>query len=758
MKKLLVLLCCILLIHIGFEVEAQSKFSNQTILKINNEEILASDFLYLYAKNYEQEEGAYTIKSLEEYYELFLNFKMKVFEAKQQKLHRKDAFIKEFKTYRDQLAAPYLTDSEVTEEIIQEAYERLQYEVKAAHILIRIPANATAEDTLAAYKKIEDLRLKAANGEDFNQLAAQFSEDPSAKQNQGNLGYFTALQMVYPFENAAFNTTAGSVSTPVRTRFGYHILKVEDKRPASGEITAAHILVRSNQAQDSAAYQKITEIHKQLLQGEDWDKLCKQFSEDQGSKAKGGLLRPFTSGMMVAPFSEAAFQLKNPGDFSAPFKTPYGWHIVKLINKKLPGTFEEMRPEIERKIKKDTRNNVPQQVFIEQLKKDLKFNLSNEAKNNVFAQVDERILAAKFDLPKDETLLNTTIFSLNDTFKVNAGQFYNYIKTNQRLQKNITPQQYLELMFNAFTNEQIIAYEDAHLSKKYPEFGYVEKEYYEGLLLFEIMENEVWNKAVEDSVGLKAYFNNNRDNYKWGNRIKTVMLDASDKAILKKAARKYETGIFPSTIKEEVLPMEMNSLQWGDSILNKIDNILSMLIKDTALYVNIECGYVKGEDKSLAELRAQKLSAYIYAKKLDSAKVLSIKTSKQKVSDTTLKGGQMRFSFQSKNPEQITAQFNKEDALALQVKRQEFEQEVDELPKGVDWQIGVYDYSEGNRFYRMYVNSVEPGAQKALGDTRGQVISDYQNHLEKQWLDTLKSKYKVETYPELLKKINAEKN
>jgi len=736
------------------QINAQSSYNEeQPILTIEDTEIPVSDFLYLYAKNYEEESDAYALESLEEYYELFVKFKLKVFEAKQQGLHEEEAFIKEFTTYRSQLAAPYLTDSKVTDQLLREAHERLQFEVSAAHILIRVDAGAQPEDTLAAYNKIEEIRQKALAGENFSQLAAKYSEDPSAKKNKGELGYFTALQMVYPFENAAYNTSIGNISEPIRTRFGYHILKVNDKRPAKGEVEVAHILVRSNGQNSDAAEKKIQEIHKKILAGGDWEQLCKQFSEDPNSKNKGGVLRPFSAGMMIAPFSEAAFALQNPGDISEPVKTNYGWHIIKLIEKKLPGSFEEMKPEIERKIKRDTRNNMPRRVFVDKLKAELNFNLNQKVKKELMVAIDSSLLKGQFKKTSDNDLGNGVLFTLKDDYRVEAAQFLDYIKSNQRPQRNIALQQYLSQLLEAFIDQKIIDYEDAHLAEKYPEFENVEQEYYEGLLLFEIMENEVWNKAVEDSIGLRKYFEDNRDKYTWGKRLKTVIFDASDKKVLNKASKMYEIGIFPTAEPKKVIPMQHGSLQWGDTILQEVDQVLSLLKKDTNLFVKLECGFVKKEEKNLADLRLEKVLAYFYAKNLDSAKILETVTQKQKPIDADLKGGQMIFTFYTNSPTELATVMNRKNPLALQVSLKEFEQEADTLPKGVAWQKGVYTYAEDDRYYKMYVNEAIPGAPKTLNQTRGQVISDYQNYLEEQWIETLRNQYKVVEKVEVLEKI-----
>jgi len=241
MKNSLAVHLLLLLLIVNYSI-ALGQNDNQPLLVINNKEIFLEDFEYLYQKNYQNEESVYSKKSLEEYLDLFVNFKLKVFEGRRLELDKKEKFRQEFESYRKQLAKPYLTDKEFSEELIEATYERMKQEVDASHILFKLRDNARPEDTLAIYDKITALKKRIESGESFEELAVQLSEDPSAKQNNGRLGYFTALQMVYPFEDAAYNTPIGKVSNPVRTQFGYHLIKVHDKRLSKGEVRVAHIM------------------------------------------------------------------------------------------------------------------------------------------------------------------------------------------------------------------------------------------------------------------------------------------------------------------------------------------------------------------------------------------------------------------------------------------------------------------------------------------------------------------------------------
>jgi peptidyl-prolyl cis-trans isomerase SurA len=335
---------------------------------------------------------------------------MKVFEADANGLDTISSFKTELAGYRKQLAAPYLTDKNVNEALIQEAYERMKTEVKASHILIRVTEDALPKDTIEAYtrliiirdalmgknptpakiaeyeailKKSSSALTKASTKQDtlnyntklnavkgisvalnsgndkFSAAAKKTSEDPSAADNGGDLGYFTSLQMVYPFENAAYKTNNGDITMPVRTRFGYHILKVVDKRPRQGEILTAHIMVKfakdMGEKEKSNLKTKIDEIYTKLKAGEKFEDLARQFSDDKPSAEKGGQLQWFGSSRMPIEFEKAAFALTNNGDYSEPFTTNYGWHIVKRIDKKGLASFADMKGDLKQRIGKDSR-------------------------------------------------------------------------------------------------------------------------------------------------------------------------------------------------------------------------------------------------------------------------------------------------------------------------------------------------------------------------------------------------------------------
>ena len=353
MKKTLV--ACISVISIygcqtAKQPQTQSNLAqpaaSPSMMTLGTSQVKTNEFKYVYAKNNANTPEAFSEKSLRDYLDLYTNFRLKILAAEAEGKDTLSEFKSELEGYRKQLAQPYLTEKGVTEQLIKEAYERMKEEVSASHILIMVNPEAEPKDTLEAYLKLVEYRKRALAGESFDSLASKYSQDPSAKQNFGKLGYFTAMQMVYQFEEAAFKTPVGNISMPVRTRFGYHILKVTGRRPSRGEVKVAHIMIRAAEGitkEDSlAAKQKADEIYSKLKSGEKWEDLCTQFSDDQNSKSKGGEMQAFASNQLGVPtFEDAAFGLEKPGDFSKPIKTAYGWHIIKLIEKQPLKPFAE---------------------------------------------------------------------------------------------------------------------------------------------------------------------------------------------------------------------------------------------------------------------------------------------------------------------------------------------------------------------------------------------------------------------------------
>jgi peptidyl-prolyl cis-trans isomerase SurA len=558
-----------MLVLVGSAVVAQKKSTDPVIMTIDGKPVHKSEFEAIFKKNYKKPQVDRA--DLEEYIDLFVKFRLKVAEAERLGMDTAKKFRTELDGYRKQLAKPYLVDRDMNQSLIKEGYDRMKTEVRASHILIRVGPDAAPADTLIAWNKIMEIRKRILAGEDFGEVAAakKGSEDPSAAKNKGDLGYFTAFQMVYPFESAAYALKLNDISMPVRTQYGYHLIKKTGERPALGEIRASHILVRVDKTADEAtrkqAEDRIREIHGKLKSGEDFSVLAQRFSEDKGSAGKGGELPWFGTGKMVPEFEEQAFALKADNEFSEPFQSDFGWHIVKRLELKTLGTFEELEPQIKQKVQRDVRSQKSRTSFIAKLKKIHKFkDLSAKQMPAIRASLDTTIYLGEWDTTK-VTNRDAILFQFAGG-KVKVADFARFIYNTQRKQK---PDQgidkFLTLRYNEFVEQRLMNYEDGLLEQKYPEFRLLVKEYRDGILLFELTDKMVWTKAVKDSTGLAAFFEAHRSEFMWEERADADIFWCSDNATGKKVAEMLGSGV-------------------------SVDSIRTMMNKESALNVRTETG------------------------------------------------------------------------------------------------------------------------------------------------------------------------
>lgn len=489
MKKL------VLVLFLGVSSIVFGQQNDKTLITIDGEEITVGDFKRIYEKNLDAIDNE-EAKDVEKNLDLFINYKLKVKEAYQIKLDTLPSYMKEIEGYRNQLSAPYMQDTVFINKLVKDAYFRTKNEVKAKHILIRTPKDATPKDTLEAYQKIMNIRARILKGEDFEAVAEKNSEDPSArgdeksgrKANKGNLGYFSAFKMVYPFEDAAYNTKVGAVSEPFKTRFGYHILKIDSLRASKGEVEVAHILINN---ETKNAKKLIDSLYNQLEKDVQFKTLARKFSDDTGSKSKGGKLRQFGTGVMVKPFEDVAFSLQKEGEYSKPFQTRFGWHILQLIQKHPVKSFDEMKDELKSKVKSGDRAQLSEKAVIDKLKK--KYTISeNENAKAIFENKNIR------NIRKDS--LQDVLLTIND-LKIKQEAFVTYIKN-----RNNAP---VYELFNEFKDKEVLSYYKENLEKTEPEFAYTLQEYRDGLLLFELMQQKIWEKSSKDTLGLKNHYDAN---------------------------------------------------------------------------------------------------------------------------------------------------------------------------------------------------------------------------------------------------------
>ena len=522
-------------------LSAQS-YAKKTLITIGDKEISAKEFMDTYEKN-NVKTDVIDKKNVDEYLGLYIDFKLKVTEAETLGKDTIPSFVKELKNYRDQLAKPYFSNDEITEELVKEAYERIQYDINAAHILIKCDAKAMPADTLAAYNKAMSVRERILNGEDFGAVAVEMSDDPSARDmeeipgvrrayigNRGELGYFSAFDMVYPFETGVYTTEVGGVSMPVRSDFGYHVIKVNSKTPALGLIRAAHIFLASDpndpNTADSILSAKANNIYNELMKDQSqWSEFVRRYSEDKGTVANNGVLSPFRVNQIVPEFITAVKSLEI-GGISEPVKTNFGYHIIRLVAVSTPSDFETEKVKLEERVGRDMRAKISEDIAMKRIMKDNGFKENTKVKDEYIATIDSTLAMGMYQpevMPE-----SNIIFTLGDE-ECKLQEFVDYVVGHQRRQGFLSSTAYAYELYDSFLKEKVFAYEDANLENKYPEFKTLVQEYHDGILLFSLMEEQVWNKAVEDTTGLNEYYERNKNNYMWNDRVKAIVLTSTDK-------------------------------------------------------------------------------------------------------------------------------------------------------------------------------------------------------------------------------------
>lgn len=630
-----------------------SQNKKDILLTINDAPVYGKEFKRVYQKNLDlvQDESQ---KDIDGYLQLFIDYKLKVEEAKAQGLDKNKEYLSELSKYRDQLSRQYLAEDQFSEELTREAFERGKEEINASHILILANYEAMPQDTLAAYNKIKKIRERALKGEDFTELAKKNSEEPNANKTGGELGYFSAFKMVYPFETEAYNTPVGGVSNIVRTQFGYHLIKVKDRRKKSPKIEVSHIMISDQKKERNFdSQERIQEIYTLLKQGESFESLAKQYSDDKGSGAKGGELKPFTKGDLRAPeFEEAAYSLKTPGEISKPVKTDFGWHIIKLIEIMPEETYESQKEMLDKKMEGGDRSTVIHNAVNKKIKDEYGFKNVESYTPYFNTYVTDDVLKRKWTMTPIPAADNKTLFIIGDK-SYHYSDFADYISARQKTTRPAQDKDTaLAVLYDEFLNLSLTDYYKERLEVENEAFATVLDEYRNGLLIFDVMNINIWQKAKDDSLGIQNYYNKTKDNYSWKQRVEADVYSATSKNIALKIQGMLNSGKTPEQIKLEV----------------NVDKTINTLITSGT-----------------------------------------------------------------------------------------FEIDADELPKGLNIKKGISDiYNSNDSFIVVNIKDVLKPGVKSLDEVKGRVLSDFQNNVEKEWVESLRSKYKVVINQKTLKSIKKE--
>jgi peptidyl-prolyl cis-trans isomerase SurA len=567
------LLLLLLLGSVLFTI-ANAQQSNDVLFTIDESPVYMSEFKRVYLKNIDLVKDD-SQKNIDEYLNLFINYKLKLKEAKHLGLDKKQAYLEELEGYRKQLAKGYLTDTRTSDALIKQAYDRSLEQINASHILIRVLPNAAAKDTILAYQKIVEARNKVINGEFFDVVAKAYSQDPSVTKNNGDLGWFSAFRMVYPFEQAAYTTKVGEVSEPFRTQFGYHIVKVNDREKKLGEVTVAHIMVAVNDNRTSEeAEKRINQINQQIQQGVSFASLAKQYSDDPITAIEGGKIRRFGQGVLNSEkFEKTAFAIEKKDEISTPIQTKYGWHIIQLIDKHPLKSFEEQKNELTKKVERDSRSKLVTTSFINSLKK--KYAIT---KNEKAIAYFKEILTATFskkewNVPEDKNL-EQELFSLKKK-KYTYKEFTEFLRDNQtRMESYADVSAFVDEMYTRFESSTLLRYYEEHLEEDNLDFANVIEEYRDGLLLFDLMESKIWNVSKTDSIGLKKYYEAQKKKYMQNEVYKVLKASSSKQEAISKVKKLLKKEKSIKEIKNEVNTGDMALVLFSEEELVKGDAIL----------------------------------------------------------------------------------------------------------------------------------------------------------------------------------------
>jgi len=622
----------------------------EVVMEINGQAVTKSEFLQIYLKN--NDAPKYDKASLDDYMELFTKFKLKVAEAEALGYDTVPKLKRELEGYRKQLALPYLIDSTENKAMVAQAYDRLRTEVRASHILIRLKPNAKAEDTAMAYNRLLGLRKRIIDGEEFEIVARSKN---GTEGNAVDLGFFTAFQMLYSFEETAYTTEIGSVSMPFRTKFGYHILSVTDRRPAKGTMKSAHLMIsstsESSKEEQKSAERKINEIYALLqdsLTDEKWKNMVTKYSDDPSSSRKSGELPLFGSGTsqrMVPVFEDAAFSIQTDGAISKPIKTDYGYHIIRRLEWNDLRSFNDMKKELQKRVNKDERSKKTQDVFVTKLKAKYGFEEGEKQYLDWFVEnLDSSFFVGNWT--GDNLKIDNVLFTIGDS-NYRQMDFSEHLRRTFRNGRGKSFQEIVDSQYKVWVKKGVLAYEESKLASKYPEYKALVQEYHDGIILYEVMSDKVWNKAVKDTIGLKAYYETQKSKYMWPDRI----------------------------------------------------------------------------DATIYTCASADVSQSVY-------KMLKKKKNNSKV---------------------ILGAINKESELNLDVKMNKYIQKATPFLKGRIFNKGRNEgYEFEDKFYVVVLNEVLPEMPKELKETKGAVISDYQNYLEKDWMKVLVEKYPITVYDNVL--------
>jgi peptidyl-prolyl cis-trans isomerase SurA len=548
------------------------------LFTVNGKEVRVSEFVYIYTKH-NGDKADFSEASLRDYLQLYINFKLQVAKANDMGLDKNPEVQREQNQYKRQLSSTYLTDREITEKLVKEAFEWSKEDRRISHILFTVNETASETETREAYEKAKRVKNQLT-ADNFAELVKQYSDDNFSKNTGGDLGYFTTLLLPYELEKAMYNTQKGQNSEIVRSKYGFHIIRVTEVRPAYGQVQLAHILVRGN---DDAAKKQVDSLYNVLKTTDVFEELATKFSMDNSTKSRGGIIGWVGINKFPADFEKAVFDLSKDGAISAPVQTSAGWHILKRIKAMKNPTYQEVKGELTNKIKQNERFKIVQDTLTERIKREAGYKLDDAVYKDLkkILEADANFLQGRWN-PENNLLGDErAIFTLGDkngTIKEFAQLAQR--SPNERFSMNPrTLEAAIDRIMGKLVAQKCLEFEETQLDKKYPEFKALMREYEEGILLFEVKKQLVWDKASSDEEGLKKFYESNKSKYQWKERAKATFytVKSKDEKLLK-------------SIKKAALK-------------GNADQVKASFNKDNAVVQSSEGNFERGKNKELDELK-----------------------------------------------------------------------------------------------------------------------------------------------------------
>lgn len=613
------------------------------LFTVGNQDVPVSEFEYIFKKNNSDGLDA-SLQEVKDYLDLYINFKLKVQRAKELKIDTINTLNEELEGYRQQLAKSYLMNKEVVSKLVAELFERKQYDINISHLVVEIPADATEKEVENAYQEALKYRKMLKESESFSKVARQHSDDPAVNENGGNIGYVNAPlpEGFYHFETAAYETEVGDFSMPVRSPMGFHILKVNDKRDARGEYELAHILIRkATDGSGPTPEEKTQLVLDRLEKGESFEKLAGEMSEDAATSQRGGYVGFVGINLFERSFEDAAFSIPEDGAYSEPIETRVGYHIIKRISRRPLEDPELMRPLILAQIEKSDRKEIAMKELIQRIKEEANYSFQESVLDSFIAELDDEIFSYRWQVP--ENLDDQALFSLGNK-EVMLSEFAEHLRRNTRqrlrMSREMDIAEAVHQIYHDFVGDKAISFQESRLENKYPEFRALMREYEEGILLFEITKKKVWDRASNDTVGLRQFYEAHQHQYKSEEMAEVTIFKVSGA---------------------------------NDRRLNRIHEFAA--------------------DHSAEELN----------KRFHGKRNVEIETERQKIRKSNL-------------PEDLKF----EEGFTTEISQDE---------------NGKHLFSK--------VSKILPSKPKPLEEARGFVIADYQDKLEKEWMEELKDRFEV---------------